>query len=372
MEDNLFLLIRLGLGLEDPSEEAVSHISKMKGKQWLKLRKMANKQGVLAIALDGFISLYSKYGQRVIRSTINRAKWEDFLYDWMGNMLMMEQINKEQVDVMNDMAKRWSDAGCRVMIMKGQANGLFYPHPNHRSKGDIDCYLFEDYTKGNDIAREAGATVDESWYKHSVIKYRGESFENHQFFVTTRDGKRSKLLEQELEEELAAHDSWFKIKESKLTHFTNVPPVQWTAMFLTYHACSHFISEGMRLKQLLDWAMFLQSHQQDVNWPRFYEFCDRHHLDRFADVATAIAKEYLGILITDGDIRVESPYTERVLHSVLYDNDFVFGSGRSKWYNRWHLIKNLWTYRWKYRDIYQMSPLRQFWYYATGFIFKTE
>lgn len=106
--------------------------------------------------------------------------------------------------------------------------------------------------------------------------------------------------------------------------------------------------------------------------PTYYEFCSRHHLTRFAKVSTAIANEYLGVQISNRDIRYESPYTERVLHSALYDNDYVFGSGKGNWYNRFHLIRNLWTYRRKYRDIYQMSPLRQLWYYATGFIFKTE
>ncbi len=269
---------------------------------------------------------------------------------------------------MNALAREWTAAGCRVMIMKGQANGLLYPHPGHRSKGDIDCYLFDNYAKGNDVAREVGAEVDESWYKHSVISYRGEVFENHQFFVHTRDGKGGKRLEKELEEALKVDSSLF----TPLSEYVICPPIQWTAMFLTYHACAHFISEGLNLKQVLDWAMFLNKHQNDVDWPRFYEFCGRHHLSRFADVSTAIAKDYLGVEITNSAIRAESPYTERVLKSALYDNDYVFGSGKGHWYNRFHLVRNLWTYRWKYRDIYQMSPLRQLWYYATGFIFKTE
>lgn len=162
------------------------------------------------------------------------------------------------------------------------------------------------------------------------------------------------------------------LEYAKLSEYVVCPPVQWTAMFLTYHACAHFISEGLTLKQLLDWAMFLNKHQNDVAWEKFYKFCSRHHLSRFADVSTSIAKNYLGIKITNKDIQSDSPYTERVLRSALYDNDYVFGSGKGNWYNRFHLIRNLWTYRWKYRDIYQMSPLRQLWYYATGFIFKTE
>lgn len=368
MVDSLFSLLRLGLEVEVPTKEAVQYISRLSADQWTNLRTLAEKQGVTAIALDGVNRLIESFGQESIVKSINSTWWKVFVLEWMGQLLMIEQSNQHQLTVMNDLAQKWVINGCRVMVMKGQSNGLFYPKPEHRSTGDIDCYLFENYSTGNDIAQYAGAKVDKSWYKHSVISYKGETFENHQFFVHTRDGKAGKQLEKELEDALKVDSSLY----APLSKYVVCPPVQWTVMFLTYHACAHFISEGLNLKQVLDWAMFLNKYQEDVDWPQFYEFCSRYHLSRFADVATAIAIEYLGIKITNEKIKTESPYTERVLHSALYDDDYVFGSGKGNWYNRIHLIKNLWTYRWKYRDIYEMSPLRQLWYYASGFIFKTE
>lgn len=368
MEDSLFLLLRIGLEIEHPSVEAANRMASLSCEQWTELKEIAERQSVDIIALDGLIRLIQEYGKESINNSFSANEWKAFFFEWMGRSLKMEQANVIQKEVLNDLAQKWTDAGCRVMVMKGHASGLLYPNPNHRSKGDIDCYLFEDYAKGNDIAREVGAEVDESWYKHSVISFKEETFENHQFFVHTRDGNYGKRLEKELENALKVEDAQF----APLSEYVICPPVQWTAMFLTYHACAHFVSEGLNLKQVLDWAMFLRKHQFDVNWSRFYEFCDGLHLGRFADVATAIAKYHLGIQITNGAIRTESPYTERVLESTLNDNDYVFGSGKGNWYNRFHLVRNLWTYRWKYRDIYQISPLRQFWYYATGFIFKTE
>ncbi|MBO7562339.1 MAG: nucleotidyltransferase family protein [Bacteroidales bacterium] len=368
MEDNLFLLLRIGLEIEHPTDEAINLLAGLTFEEWIQLKELAARQGVAAIAFDGLNSISQQYGKEVMCPMVSPDQWQVFLLEWMAYLFMFEQSNVLQIQVMNDLAKKWREAGFKVMIMKGQANGTLYPHPNHRSKGDIDCYLFENYAKGNEVARQIGAKVDMSWYKHSVISYKGESFENHQFFVHTRDGKGGKLLEKELESLLRVDASEFR----ELTPWTLMPPVQWTALFLTYHACSHFISEGLNLKQVLDWTMFLKKYQNDVDWNVFYKSCDRHHLSRFADVSTAIAVKYLGIKIDNGNIRVDSPYTEKVLKSALYDDDYVFGSGKGNWYNRLHLVKNLWTYRWKYRDIYEMSPLRQFWYYATGFIFKTE
>ncbi len=271
---------------------------------------------------------------------------------------------------MDEMAGVWLEHGCRAMVMKGQTNGAMYPKPNHRSPGDIDCYLFENYAKGNDIARKVGADVDESWYKHSVISYKGETFENHQYFVHTRDGKRGKRLNQELVEQLKDKSEEIKVIPGTVVE---MPPVQWNAMFLTYHACAHFVSEGLRLKQILDWAMFLKCHQNDVDWTAFYAYCERNHLKRFADAMTTIAVNYLGIKVTqNSQITTDSPYAEKILRNALYEDDYVFSSGESSWKNRWHIVKNLFKYRWKYEEIYQQSVWKQLWWYASGFMFKTE
>lgn len=418
MEKELFALLRLGLGTSTTEEENLSDFIVLSAEKWTQLGDIARKQGVLGIMLDGVERLEgTNYG-------LTRGLTPNQKLEWIGEVLQIEQRNRRQVEVMNDLAGKWRINGCRVMIMKGQANGTMYPKPEHRSPGDIDCYLFncninpndnlnddkEAYRIGNDIARVAGAKVDESWYKHSVISYKGETFENHQYFVHTRDGKRGKRLEKELEDVLAEsaenverkghtepttnreQSSLLELPRCKggrrsqstestenltsyflpLTSNTVMPPVQWTAMFLTYHACAHFVSEGLRLKQLLDWAMFLKKHHKDVDWTAFYSYCDRNHLRRFADTATAICVERLGVKVDNPAITVTSPYAERILHNALYEDDYVFGSGEGSWHNRWHLVRNLFHYRWKYEDIYGISPWRQLWYYASGYLFKTE
>lgn len=366
MEKELFALLRLGLENTTIEEENLSDFIMLSKEQWARIGDMARVQGVLGVALDGVDRLEaSSYG-------VTRDLPVNLKLEWIGEVLTIEQANLHQMAVMNEMAEKWSEQGCRVMVMKGQANGAMYPKPGHRNPGDIDCYLFENYANGNGIAKEVGAKVDESWYKHSVISYKGETFENHQYFVHTRDGKRGKRLNEELVEGLMVQGSWFMDERAKLTEFTCKPPVQWNAMFLTYHACGHFLSEGLRLKQILDWAMFLKNHQNDVNWEAFYAYCERNHLRRFVDAMTAIAVRYLNVNLNVNMIIADSPYSEKILHNSLYEDDYVFSSGESSWKNRRHIVKNLFKYRWKYEEIYQQSVWKQLWWYASGYIFKTE
>lgn len=363
MEKELFTLLRLGLAITTTEEEKLSDFIVLTADKWARIGDLARKQGVLGIMLDGVDKLETtRYG--LTRELTAAQKLE-----WIGEVLQIEQRNHQQIVVMNDLAGRWKQQGCRVMVMKGQANGMFYPKPEHRYPGDIDCYLFENYARGNEIARQEGANVDESWYKHSVINYKGETFENHQYFVHTRDGKRGKRLNQELIEQLKNKSEEIKVIPGTVVE---MPPVQWTAMFLTYHACAHFISEGLRLKQILDWTMFLKVHQEDVDWAAFFAFCDRNHLRVFADAMNAIAVQYLNVNLNDNKIFAESPYADKIMHSALYDEDYVFNSGKSGWANRIHLVRNMFRYRWKYEEVYQTSVWKQLWWYASGFLFKTE
>lgn len=361
MIDNLFTLLRLGLDTSTIEKENLSDFIMLPAEKWASLGDLARNQGVLGIILDGIDKLENtRYG-------LTRELQVNQKLEWIGEVLQIEQRNQHQKEVMNDLTEKWLQNNIRVMVMKGQANGLLYPKPNHRSPGDIDCYLFKDYALGNEIARHLGADVDESWYKHSVIRYEGETFENHQYFVHTREGKRSKLLQKELADALNA-DKWEYFPDSCIC----LPPAQWNAMFLTYHACAHFITEGLRLKQLLDWAMFLHKEQNDVDWEQFYAFCDRYHLRRFSDAITTICIKHLGVQITNSTIITKSSYANKVLDSALYDDDYIYGTGEGLWESRLHLVKSMFKYRWKYEDIYQQSVWKQLWWYFTGFMFHTE
>lgn len=362
MEKELFALLRLGLGNTGLEKENLSNFIVFPTAQWAMIGEIAHQQGVLGVMLDGVDRLES-FGCGATRELSKEQKLE-----WIGNVLNGYEIrNQHQLAVITDLQQRWADVGLRMLVMKGQAMGTYYPNPKHRAPGDIDCYLFDGYAKGNEKAREWADNVDEGWYKHSVISYKGETIENHQYFVHTREGKVSKQLNQQLCNTLDGVNFNVLCGTGAL-----LPPPMFNALFLTYHALTHFLEEGLRLKQLLDWAMFLKREAKNIDWPLFYSWCDKYHFRRFVDVTTDIAVHHLGVTLTDPQIVCRSPFTEKVLRSTIYDEDYVFNNTQGGWNNRWHIIKNLIKYRWKYHQIYQHSLIRQVWFYITGFLFKTE
>ena len=139
------------------------------------------------------------------------------------------------------------------------------------------------------------------------------------------------------------------------------------------------------MKQILDWAMFLQKEQDMVDWDDYWEFCKRYKLERFAALMNMIATEQLGVKFhtNSQDLRNERAkleftdstememLAEKVLQSTLYDDDYLFNSGKSDWTVRWLLVKNMFTRnRWKYRDVAQESVLKHMWQSAMGFLIQ--
>ena len=106
MENSLFRLLRIGLGIEQPSDEAINYLASLNREKWIGLRELAERHGVAAIAFDGLNSLSQKYGKISIGIGFSPEQWKMFMLEWMGYLLMIEQDNEVQKDVMNDLAKK--------------------------------------------------------------------------------------------------------------------------------------------------------------------------------------------------------------------------------------------------------------------------
>ena len=360
IEEALFLLLRVGLGGEIQDQKLLQILYDLSSQQWDDLISMSDNHGVSAIALDGLNILHEI---KNVETKINKES----LLNWCGQSLLLEQRNSRQIEVMKDLCGRIEKELCPVLVFKGQALASYYPNPLHRSCGDIDCYLFGNYELGNALCKEYGAEVDTSWYKHSEIYYKGELFENHQYLVTTRDGHDLKHLNEDLLSLLGTTD----LRRLKEDHIVT-PNAIFNSIFLTYHSLGHFVSEGLRLKQVLDWVQFVRVETDRIDWDLLYRFCERYHFRVFLDVMMDIAVNVFGVTIETPQVITQSDYTHKVLLSILYDNDYVFSVDKNEWKQRLHLIRNVFKYRWKYEDIYQYSIYKHLSRRFFGFLLQYE
>ena len=363
-KDKLFInLLSLGIGTVDVKESKPLFMLTMS--QWRNLMAMAEKQGVAAIAIDGVQRLYDTYGKDIKAVSETPAEWKQWAFECAGLVTQYEQMCLKQRKVIYELSDIWAKESIRMMVFKGQANAFFYPKPEHRTTGDIDCWLFGEAEKGDSLLENAGTVVDNKWYRHSKISFKGETIENHRVFCHTRGNRKKKAMEEELKAMLRIPD--FPTLEDCGKAF--MPPAQFNACFLTYHGLHHFLSEGLRMKQVLDWAIFLKAAQKDVDWNAYNDFCEKYYLEIFSAVMNHIAIHYLGVELKCQGIITDDTYAEKVIISTLNDDDYLFNSGKSDWKVRWLLVKNMLRKdRWKYREIAQDNVWKRLYDIFMGFL----
>lgn len=373
MERILFTLLRLGLGLPKSSEKEYEELLALPIAQWKASMALAERQGMAAIVFDGVQRLYDTYGKEICAAKNQYAEWTQWVFTCTGVMSQYEQRCLAQRAAIAELAGIWAKEGIKMMVFKGQASASFYPRPEHRATGDIDCYLFGQAEQGDAVLSKLGVKIDKHWYRHSKILFKGETIENHRVMGHTRGSKKKKAME----EELVCMAKQVIVESGELRDESLgcalIPSAQFNACFLTYHGLHHFLTEGLRMKQILDWAMFLYCEQDKVDWPAFNDFCERYKLNRFAAAMNYIATNYLGINLKHDGIIADGTYAEKLVHSTLYGDDYLFNSGKSDWIVRWLLVKNMFSRdRWKYRDIAQENVWKHLWDNAKGFLMKEE
>lgn len=354
MVDGLIGLIRISLGTEEKSFN-------VKRGEWERIYEQSCKLGVCGITGDGL--------QQLEDVDIE----EELYYKWLGQGLVKDADFSHHVQVIKEFASSCREKGVKVFVLKGLSFGVNYPNPRHRPCGDIDvfCVTREGtpaYQIGNEVAHEMGAEVDTHWYKHSQIHYKGVIIENHDYLICTREGGFYKVLNQKLTRLL--------LLDKENTHLYDtealIPSSYFNALFQAYHSCSHFLAEGIGLKHVLDWATFLKNEQGNIDWNMFYVDCEKYHLKRFIVAMTDIVVHKLGIRIENPNIEIDSPYSDKLLNSILYDDAKVFSTPGGAWNHRIRLIWNTVKYRWKYTEIAQQSYIRHIFVSIWGFFFHTE
>lgn len=181
-----------------------------------------------------------------------------------------------------------------MLLLKGLGLSRDYPLPEHRECGDIDIYLYGQSDKGDRVLHEIGAHLYFDVPKHSEYVWDGVLIENHRTILNVRRNRTERELNAVL----------VRLLEKEGTHGLapgiQAPRATFNAIFLIRHAAVHFQKEGIVLRHLCDWACFLTRHWDEIDHALFRTAMEDYRMDRFADLMTAAAVEYLGAEVRPG------------------------------------------------------------------------
>lgn len=275
-------LVRLGIGHN--SERLSDAID------WNTVREIADEQGLSAIVLDGI--------EKAKNNSANLDINQEVLLEWIGEVMQNYEARYQQYKkAIADLAGFYNSHGYKMMVLKGYACSLDWPKSEHRPCGDIDIWQFGDYKKVDElVAKEKGITIEEDQHHHTIFNWGEFNVENHYDFVNVHSHQSSKALEK-IFKELGKDDSHFvELKSTSTGSVTKVyvPSPNLHALFLLRHAASHFAAEGITLRNVLDWAFFMEKHSKEVDWEWLMPIIDKYHMREFFNCINAICVEDLG------------------------------------------------------------------------------
>lgn len=276
LQETFLSLVRLGIGHSVfYSHETID---------WKALQTLAMEQGLYAIVLDGIEKL----------PTSSRPP-QELLLEWIGEVLQSYEYRyKQYCKGISELAYFYNSHGLKMMVLKGYACSLDWSKPEHRPCGDIDIWQFGKQKEADAlIANELGIEIDNSQHHHTVFNWGDFIIENHYDFVNIHAHRSSVELEK-IFKELGRDDSYFvEVKSTSTDSVTNVylPSPNLHALFLIKHMLSHFAAAEINMRQVLDWAFFVEKHTKEIDWVWLNEMLERYHMKDFVNCINAICVE---------------------------------------------------------------------------------
>ncbi len=301
---NSFLqLVRLGIGTS--KDVKISNDI-----NWAAMKTLADKQGLTAIVLDGLNVVHD------LGLLVHGSMSQVLRLQWIGEVMQnYEQRYASYEKAISSLAGFYKQHGYKMMILKGYACSLDWPNPTHRPCGDIDIWQFGKQAEADRlITRELGIKIDTSEQHHTVFDWHGFMVENHYDIIDVHHRRSSAKLERLLKQ--LAEDDTYMVKISGEDVY--IPSANLHALFLVYHTMLHFTSTEMSIRQILDWAFFVNKHGKEVDWAWLLSVLKEYHLMDFFNILNAICVDDLGFdSYIFPEVRFIPQLKERIIKDTL-------------------------------------------------------
>ena len=275
---------------------------------WDEALRFASRQGVLPIVTSLFIR------QREEDAATRQVKVK-----WFAVAQQNRQRYQIRLQTMREMASLFAHEGIDVMFFKGVQLAQLYPNPEWRVFSDIDYYLFGRSADGISVLAGKGIENEAYYHHHTQAVLHGVLLENHYDFVERVNHRCDILLDDALKA-LAAEEG-HSIRASFLgEEYENayVMTPTMNAIFLMRHMSAHFVGETVPLRQLYDWALFLQREGSLVDWKRVTDLYETSALTEFAGIVQALLHDRLHVVTPSCPVApLRGERTEKVWQSIV-------------------------------------------------------
>lgn len=262
--------------------------------EWDKVYQLSQEQAVQGMVLHGI--------ERLKRQNDKLSIPQVFLLQWIGEVQLIEQRNREMNVFVADLFEKLHNQGVEAFLVKGQGLAQCYEKPLWRTSGDVDILLSnDDYLKAKEFLLPLGvlSEPEETAKRHLAINIEGWTIELHGTLHCGLSRAVDKLLDEVQADtfEGKMSDRRDKIVRVWKNGETIIPllSVENDVFYVFTHILQHFYKGGIGIRQICDWCRLLWTYK---------EFLDQGELEsriREAGLMSqwkafgAFAVEYLGM-----------------------------------------------------------------------------
>lgn len=316
---------------------------------------------VTAIELDQNLSEATRHGMLpVVMESLSGFKIDDpekkkVVLKWYGASEQSKKNYWKRIELMEQLALQFKNAGLDVMFLKGATTARLYPEPQLRVFGDIDYYMFGDSGKGVQVLKNMGIATEEYFNHHTQASFKGVLLENHYDFLDRDNHRGNLLLDDELKRlaKVEGHSYPFKFENAEVDNAYSMSPTM-NAIFLMRHMAAHFFSESVALRMLYDWALFQKKYADEVDWNKTQELYKKSGMPVFPRMIQGILVSKLGLDMSFSPIQpICNATTDRIWQSIIESpasNPYKKNSVRFLLYEAKIFIANRWKHQLVFED----------------------
>ena len=219
--------------------------------------QLAQEQSLQRVVLQGIEELRAK--------GIELSVPKMLLLQWIGEVQVIEQRNKEMNAFVAELIGKLRKAGIYALLVKGQGVSQCYDKPLWRSCGDVDFLLDdENYEKGkkflSGIAQEVHKEND--FDEHFSVILDGWDVELHGSMRSMLPEKTDAFID-EIQKEA------FEKKRCRVWNNNGaeilLPNPDDDVIFVFTHILKHFFHYGIGLRQVCDWCRLIYTYRDSLN-----------------------------------------------------------------------------------------------------------
>ncbi len=247
--NKFFELIRITLGNQSAFETMPSE------KEWQQLFSISNMQSLSSLLLTGM--------ERALSVADNKPS---VFYEWIATRINTEAQNALQNKRAKELYELLRENGFQPCLLKGQGTALYYEHPEARPCGDIDMWVGKNGDCGTDDIRDEvlrfakfnNFHIGNIDIKHSDIEFFQDVPVEIHFLPSWMYNPSSNRKLQMFFSELFNQQSENYDDNVGFAHTT----VDFDLVFSIVHIYRHIFSEGIGLRQVIDYYFILQNSSE--------------------------------------------------------------------------------------------------------------